>query len=98
MNRREFNTLLLAGAATLAAAPARAEFEELRLQVAHGYPPGNIWYDTTNRYAEAVSAATGGKVTMRIAHSGSTGSWDEAIEALQIGTNDIVLESIGTLD
>lgn len=98
MKRRDFNKLMLAGAATVAAAPARAQFETLQLQAAHVYPPGNIWYDTTERLAKAVEEKTGGKVTLRIAHSGSTGSWDESIEGLQIGTNDIVLESIGTLD
>lgn len=77
---------------------AAAEFEERVLHAAYVYPPGTIWHDTTVRFAEAVAERTGGKVTFQIAHSGMTGSWEHLIEGLQIGTNDIVLESIGTLD
>jgi len=79
-------------------APASAEFEERVLHAAYVYPPGTIWHDTTVRFAEAVAERTEGKVTFQIAHSGMTGSWENLIEGLQIGTNDIVLESIGTLD
>src|SRR5690554_5813734 len=77
---------------------ASAEIEERVLHAAYVYPPGTIWHDTTERFAEAVTERTGGKVTFQIAHSGMTGSWEQLIEGLQIGTNDIVLESIGTLD
>ncbi len=98
MNRREFNTLMLAGAASSIAFPALAKTENIELHVALDYPPDNVWLKTTQRFADAVADRTDGNVTMKIAHSGATGSWDQAIEALQIGTNDIVLESIGTLD
>ena len=66
--------------------------------MAHIYPPGNIWYETAEAYAKAVEQRTGGKIKMKIAHSGSTGDWPASIEALKIGTNDIVLQSVGTLD
>ncbi len=98
MNRRQFNTLVLAGTAVALAGPARAEVESVTLHMAHDYPPGNVWYETGQRFADAVAKRTDGKVKMQIAHSSSTGSWDQNIEGLQIGTNDIVLESIGTLD
>lgn len=98
MDRRQFNTLILAGTTAAFAGAARAEVETVKLHAAHDYPPDSVWFDTTKRFADAVADRTGGKVTMQIAHSGSTGSWDQAIEGLQIGTNDIVLESIGTLD
>ena len=78
--------------------PASAEIPETTLQIAHVYNPGNIWHDTAARYAEAIKERTGGKVTVNIAPGGTTGNWQESIEALQIGTNDIVLESIGKLD
>ena len=77
---------------------ASAEITEKRLQFAHVYPEGNIWNQTTERFAAAITERTEGKVTVSIAAGGTTGSWVEAIEALQIGTNDVVLESIGTLD
>ncbi|MCG6121896.1 MAG: TRAP transporter substrate-binding protein [Microvirga sp.] len=80
------------------ATTASAEITEKRLQFAHVYPEGNIWNETTERFAAAIAERTEGKVTVSIAAGGTTGSWEEAIEALQIGTNDVVLESIGTLD
>ena len=68
------------------------------LKMAHIYAPGNIWFETAENYAKAVDARSGGKVKIQIAHSGSTGDWPASIEALKIGTNDIVLQSVGTLD
>jgi tripartite ATP-independent transporter DctP family solute receptor len=99
---RAFAASLLATAAcvSIVAFPAiaSAEITEKRLQFAHVYPEGNIWNQTTERFAAAITERTGGKVTVSIAAGGTTGSWEESIEALQIGTNDMVLESIGTLD
>ena len=82
---------------TVAAAPA-ALAQTTVLKMAHIYTPGNIWYDAAEAYAKAVEEKSGGKVRIQIAHSGSTGDWPSSIEGLKIGTNDIVLQSIGTLD
>lgn len=81
-------SLLLAGSASWA--------ETLRM--AHIYPPGNIWYETAERFAAAVEERTNGEIKIQIAHSGSTSDWPAAIEGLLIGTNDIVLQGVGTLD
>jgi tripartite ATP-independent transporter DctP family solute receptor len=85
-------------AACVAAVMTAGAVEAQTLKVAHIYPPGNIWYDTTEAYGKAVEARSGGKIKFQIAHSGTTGDWPKSIEALLIGTNDIVLQSIGTLD
>ncbi|MCC7275353.1 MAG: TRAP transporter substrate-binding protein [Alphaproteobacteria bacterium] len=88
-----------AGAAVLAvgvAAAAAASAQTLRM--AHIYTPGNIWYEAAEAYAKAVEQRSGGKTKIQIAHSGSTGDWPQSIEGLLIGTNDIVLQSVGTLD
>lgn len=76
--------------------PAAAQ--TLTLKMAHIYPPGNIWYETAEAYAKAVEQKSGGKVKIQIAHSGTTGDWPASIEAMKIGTNDLVLQSVGTLD
>ncbi len=90
--------LALAAAASITLlAPALGQAQTV-LKMAHIYIPGNIWYETAEAYAKAVEARTAGKVKIQIAHSGSTGDWPQAIEALKIGTNDIVLQSVGTLD
>jgi tripartite ATP-independent transporter DctP family solute receptor len=82
----------------ITAAPAVAQDKPVVLKLAHVYAPGTVWFDTAEAYAKAVEARTGGKVKMQIAASGSTGDYPQAIEALKIGTNHIVLQSIGTLD
>ena len=78
-----------------AGAPA---YGQTTLRMAHIYAPGNIWYETADAFAKGVEARSGGKVKIQIAHSGTTGDWPQSIEALKIGTNDIVLQSVGTLD
>ncbi|MAM73027.1 TRAP transporter substrate-binding protein [uncultured Tistrella sp.] len=75
-----------------------ARAEDIVLKMAHVYTPGNIWYETAEAYKKAVEDRTQGKVKIQIADSGSTGDWPQSIEGLAIGTNDIVLQSIGTLD
>jgi len=99
MQRKNF-LLSLAVAAAAAAAPvvALAQSQPLTLKMAHIYAPGNIWFETAQAYANAVEQKSGGKVKIQIAPSGSTGDWPASIEALKIGTNDIVLQSVGTLD
>lgn len=84
-------------AAAAQALPAQ-DIAEKTLQVAHIYDSGNIWYETTERFLDAVTERAGGRVTFRVAPGGTTGTWEEAIEALQLGTNDMVIQSIGTLD
>ncbi|MEM8553056.1 MAG: TRAP transporter substrate-binding protein [Pseudomonadota bacterium] len=56
----------------------------------------SIWYEVLSEMAEAVQERTGTVVNIR--HSGTTGSWREQVEALRIGTTDMVLQSIGVLD
>lgn len=86
----------LVASALIALAPAA--YSQTVLKMAHIYPPGNIWFNAAEAYAKAVDQRSGGKVKIQIAHSGSTGDWPQSIEALKIGTNDIVLQSVGTLD
>ena len=91
-------SLLKAAFVAACFAASAAASAQTVLKMAHVYPPGNIWYDTAETYAKAVDARTGGKVKIQVAHSGSTGDWPQSIEGLKIGTNDIVLQSVGTLD
>lgn len=88
----------IAGLSLACATIASAAAQTLTLKMAHIYNPGNIWYDVAEDYAKRVAERSGGKIKIDIAHSGSTGDWPQSIEGLLIGTNDIVLQSIGTLD
>lgn len=86
------------GAAALAAPNLAFGQATTTLRMAHIYTPGNIWFETAEAYARAVADRSGGRVRIQIAHSGSTGDWPASIEGLRIRTNDIVLQSVGTLD
>ena len=55
-------------------------------------------YNAGERFTQSVTEKTGGSVTFNVARSASTGTWQEQIEVLQIGTNDIFIQSVGTLD
>lgn len=91
-------SLAALAAATVLSVTALPAQAQVTLKMAHIYNPGNIWYETAEAYAKAVEAKSGGKVKIQIAASGSTGDWPASIEGLKIGTNDIVLQSVGTLD
>jgi TRAP-type transport system periplasmic protein len=86
----------LFGLGAVLGAPAGAQ--TMTLKMAHIYAPDNIWYEAAESYAKAVEQKSGGKVKIQIAPNGTTGDWPASIEALKIGTNDIVLQSVGTLD
>jgi tripartite ATP-independent transporter DctP family solute receptor len=88
----------IAGIGLAAALTLPASAQTLTLKMAHIYTPGNIWYETAEDFAKRVAERSGGKIKIDIAHSGSTGDWPQSIEGLLIGTNDIVLQSVGTLD
>lgn len=68
------------------------------IKVAHIYPPESLYSKTTERLAKNIEAHTNGRVKFQIYGSASLGDWREVIEALQIGTNNSVIESVGTLD
>ncbi len=95
MVRKLLSSLFVCAGLAFGAGPA---LSQTVLRMAHVYNPGNIWYETAEAYAKAVDTRSGGKVKIQIAHSGSTGDWPASIEGLKIGTNDIVLQSVGTLD
>ena len=99
MPSQTIRSLLRASALSAAVAMCGAAVAQTTtLKMAHIYNPGNIWFETAEAYAKAVEAKSGGRIKIQIAASGSTGDWPQSIEALKIGTNDIVLQSIGTLD
>jgi len=82
-------------AAVLLAGGASAQ---TTLKMAHSYTPGNIWYEAGEAYKKAIEERTAGKVKVIVDHSRTTGDWPQQIEGLLIGTNDIVIQSVGTLD
>ena len=98
MKKSFFSAVIMAaGAFVLGAAQSAQAVESVTLQMATISPPENLWSKAGARYAEKVAERTGGKVKIEIAYSGSTGTARETVEALQIGTNHIVIQTSARL-
>lgn len=68
------------------------------LQLASVESPQTIWGQAAQKFAEGVDAASDGELKVELALSSTTGSIRETLEALTIGTNDIVLTIISSLN
>nr|WP_067294035.1 TRAP transporter substrate-binding protein [Marinobacterium profundum] len=90
-------TFITAGAIGTLSLPVQA-VESVTLQLATIASPGNVWLEAAQKFSDGVAERTDGKVSIQISHSGTTGSVRESVEALQIGTNDIVQTVIASLE
>ncbi len=72
--------------------------EPITLQFAHIYNTEDHWGQVAEEFKAAVEERSAGAITIKISPSGTTGDWPQSIEGLRIGTNHIVLQSIGALD
>lgn len=99
-NKLETKTVLTLGmtASLLAFTQSALAIEQETLQLATIASSDNLWFEVADRFAEGVAERTDGNVTIEIAHSGTTGSVRESIEALQFGANDIVQTVIASLE
>ncbi|TKW66943.1 MAG: TRAP transporter substrate-binding protein [Paracoccus denitrificans] len=68
------------------------------LQLASVETPQTVWGQAAQRFADGVAEASGGEIEVQLSLSGSTGSPRETLEALTIGTNDIVMTVIASLN
>lgn len=94
---------VLALAATVAmvlgsAAPAQAADDKIVLKLALSSPAGDIRDKACQKMAELAKQKSNGKVIVEVYSGGQLGDWRDAIEGLSMGINEIVLESLGTLD
>lgn len=82
-------------AVTFAAGTAAAQ---TTLQLASLETPQTVWGQVAQRFADGVAEASGGELKIELALSGATGSVRETLEALTIGTNDIVMTVVAALN
>jgi tripartite ATP-independent transporter DctP family solute receptor len=75
--------------------PAQAETV---LQLASVESATTIWGQAAQKFADGVAEASGGEMKVELALSSTTGTVRETLEALTIGTNDIVLTIISSLN
>ncbi|NAZ18059.1 TRAP transporter substrate-binding protein DctP, partial [Glutamicibacter soli] len=90
---RTGTAILLALAAS--AAPVMAK---TTLQLASVETPQTVWGQAAQRFADGVAEASAGEIEVQLALSGSTGTPRETLEALTIGTNDIVMTVVASLN
>lgn len=95
-----FMRLKVAAAAALIAvgSQAIAEIKPVTLQFAHIYNTEDHWGQVAEAFKAEVETQSNGIISVNISPSGTTGDWPQSIEGLQIGTNQIVLQSVGALD
>lgn len=89
---------LLAGLMVFTLLPTASVAQQVRLRLVTFATPNTHWHQTATRFKELAESKSGGKIRMTLDHSGATGDWPQVIESVLIGTTDVVLESIGTLD
>jgi len=81
-----------------AAHTAQAQVKPVTLKLAHIYSPKDHWGETMEAFKKAVEDRSEGKIKINISANGLTGDWPQSIEGLRMGTNHIVLQSVGALD
>ena len=72
--------------------------EPMTLTLGHSYAVDSLQSRAAQQLAERVSDLTDGAVTIEIFPSSHLGSWEEMQEGLEIGSVDIVIESLGSLE
>lgn len=94
---------VLALAATVAMAlgsvsPAQAAGDKIVMKLALASAAGDIRDRTCLKMAELAKAKSGGNIVVEVYSGGQLGDWRDTIEGLSMGMNEIVFESLGTLD
>lgn len=71
---------------------------ETAWRLGHSYGPESLENRAADRLAELVSEKSDGAIEITVYPSSQLGSWEEMQEGLEIGSVDIVIESIGSLE
>ncbi|WP_166784000.1 TRAP transporter substrate-binding protein [Cryobacterium suzukii] len=96
------SALMLTGCSPAAnqtqALASAGDIEPITLTLGHSYAVDSLQSRAAEQLAERVSELTDGAVTIEIFPSSQLGSWEEMQEGLEIGSVDIVIESLGSLE
>lgn len=71
---------------------------ELKLTLGHSYGADSLQNRAAEMYAEKVEELSDGEIQIQVYPSSQLGSWEEMQEGLELGTVDILIESVGTLE
>ncbi len=70
----------------------------LALTLGHAYAVDSLQHRAAEQLAEEVSTLSDGAITIEVFPSAQLGSWEEMQEGLEIGSTNIVIESLGSLE
>lgn len=68
------------------------------LSLGHSYGIDSLQNRAAEMYADLVEEASDGQVVIEVYPSSQLGSWEAMQEGLEVGTVDILIESVGTLE
>ena len=89
-------TSVLAGVLTAGALPATAADQpKVRWNISHTLDPKSVYHQAATVFADYVAEKSGGKFTITIHHSGVLGWEREVLEAMQLGTIEATIPSLG---
>lgn len=71
---------------------------EMVLRLGHSYGLDSLQNRAADKLAENVAAASDGRLQIEVYPSSQLGSWEEMQEGLELGSVDIVIESVGSLE
>ncbi len=96
LNRRNLiATIVMGGLATLPGLASAADGPEVTWKLSHTLDPQSIYHISAEAFKKEVEQKTGGKFTVNIFPSGQLGWEREVLEAMQIGTVEATIPSLG---
>lgn len=72
--------------------------EDITLRLGHSYGPESLENRVSQRLGDLLEEKSDGRISLTIFPSSQLGSWEEMQEGLELGSVDIVIESVGSLE
>ena len=79
-------------------APTQAADKNYVMKLGHANAAGDIKDLVSLKLAELVKAKSNGRIIIEVYSGGQLGDWRELIEGLRMNMNEIVIESVGTIN
>lgn len=77
---------------------ASGEGESTTWRLGHSYGPESLENRAAEMLADGMAEASDGAITIDVYPSSQLGSWEEMQEGLELGSVDMVIESVGSLE
>lgn len=74
------------------------EGDSITLRLGHSYGPESLENRVSDRLGDLLEEKSDGRISLTVYPSSQLGSWEEMQEGLELGSVDIVIESVGSLE